>query len=361
MPLTGNKGEWSEIYTLLKLLGEGRVYAGDQSLNRIQDLFYPIVMILRREKEENIDYRLEDKYVVLQTPAGMEVMRMMASDFLSEAESLLKSINEHDGSFSLYNTELFMQKIHCHCLKAKSSDKTDIRMILHDRRTRLNSEMGFSIKSQLGGNSTLLNASKSTNFKFKVNGNLSKEDISYINNLSPSKNKVLERVKTLQSKGCSLEFSSIDNQVFMNNLVMLDRDLPLIIANLLIKQIDTENSAIKGLVEYLTETNPLNYDLSRGNPYYAYKIKHFLTSVALGMMPATIWNGIFDANGGYLVVKKDGEILCYHFYDRNVFEDYLYNNAYLERASTTRHDYASIIGESDGNLYFRLNLQIRLK
>lgn len=27
MALTGNKGEWSEIYTLLKLLGEGKVYA----------------------------------------------------------------------------------------------------------------------------------------------------------------------------------------------------------------------------------------------------------------------------------------------------------------------------------------------
>ena len=35
MALTGNKGEWSEIYTLLKLLGEGKVYAGDQNLNKI--------------------------------------------------------------------------------------------------------------------------------------------------------------------------------------------------------------------------------------------------------------------------------------------------------------------------------------
>lgn len=36
MALTGNKGEWSEIYTLLKLLGEGKVYAGDQHMNKIQ-------------------------------------------------------------------------------------------------------------------------------------------------------------------------------------------------------------------------------------------------------------------------------------------------------------------------------------
>lgn len=39
MALTGNKGEWGEIYTLLKLLGEGKVYAGDRDLNKIQNLF----------------------------------------------------------------------------------------------------------------------------------------------------------------------------------------------------------------------------------------------------------------------------------------------------------------------------------
>ena len=50
MALTGNKGEWSEIYTLLKLLGEGKVHAGDENLNKINDLFYPIVMILRHDR-----------------------------------------------------------------------------------------------------------------------------------------------------------------------------------------------------------------------------------------------------------------------------------------------------------------------
>ena len=55
MALTGNKGEWSEIYALFKLLGDGVVYAGDQNLNKIQDLFYPIIMILRQEKEGDIN------------------------------------------------------------------------------------------------------------------------------------------------------------------------------------------------------------------------------------------------------------------------------------------------------------------
>ncbi len=47
--LTGNKGEWSEIYVLLKLLAEGRLYAANENLEKIETIFYPIIKILRDE------------------------------------------------------------------------------------------------------------------------------------------------------------------------------------------------------------------------------------------------------------------------------------------------------------------------
>ena len=84
---------------------------------------------------------------------------------------------------------------------------------------------------------------------------------------------------------------------------MLDGDLPTIIANLLLEHLNTGVSTLKDLAERITETNPLKYDVEQSSPFYAYKIKHLLTSTALGMMPATAWSGKFDANGGYLVVK----------------------------------------------------------
>lgn len=361
MPLTGNKGEWSEIYTLLKVLGEGKIYAGDQNLNKIQDLFYPIIMILRQEKEAAFNYELQDKDVVIQTPDGRELLRIPTSVFLAEAENLLRTIRENRGAFPAPQTETFMNTIYCHSLKAKSSDKTDIKIILHARRTKINSEMGFSIKSQLGGNSTLLNASKATNFNFKINGCiLSNEDIENINSLN-SRKKVIDSVNAIKEKGGVLIFDKVDNPTFRNNLIMLDGDLPAIIAHLLLEQLESGVSTLKGLIERLAIANPLNYDTEQNSPFYAYKIKHLLTSAALGMMPASAWNGRFDANGGYLVVKKDGDILCYHFYDRNRFEDYLYSNAYLERSDTSRHQYASIIQEEDGTLSFKLNFQVRLK
>ena len=362
MAVTGNKGEWSEIYTLLKFLGEGKVYAGDHDLNKIQDLFYPIIMILRKDKDGDIKYSLQERDVVIQTPTAKELLRVAASIFLVEAEKLLKAINENKGAFAVPYIETFMNGIYCHSLKAKSSDKTDIRIILHDRRTKMNSEMGFSIKSQLGSNSTLLNASKATNFNFKIKGaKFSNQDICEINSLGSKKDKVIKRVNAIKKKGATLVFDKVDNCIFRNNLIMLDGDLPMIIANLLLEQFNSGISTLKELAEKLSEVNPLNYDITQSSPFYTYKIKHLLTSAALGMMPATPWSGIYDANGGYLVVKKDGEILCYHFYDRNRFEDYLFSNAYLERSSTTRHEYASIIKEVDGSLSFKLNFQIRLK
>lgn len=368
MPITGNKGEWSEVYVLLKLLGDGEVHAGDENLNKIKNLVYPIIMILREEAEGKLKYLPENSDVVIQTSDGTELLRLPAKEFESQAMTLLSAIqfvgkdSEIKSAFAIPATEDFMTKIHCHTLKAKSSDKTDIRIVLHDRRTRLNTEMGFRIKSQLGGDSTLLNAGKTTNFNFKICGNkLNDADIEYINTLNPKQKKVILRVQAIESKGCHLVFDKVDNPIFRNNLAMLDCCLGEIIGLLLLEQLEQDTNMLKDLVRTLSEKNPLNFDMSQSIPYYEYKVKNLLTSSALGMMPGKAWNGKYDANGGYLVVKESGDVLCYHFYDRNRFEDFLYNNAYLERSSTTRHEYARIIREEDGSLSFKLNLQIRLK
>ncbi|MFZ3272683.1 MAG: HpaII family restriction endonuclease, partial [Lutibacter sp.] len=68
--------------------------------------------------------------------------------------------------------------------------------------------------------------------------------------------------------------------------------------------------------------------------------------------------GIYDATGGYLIVKENGEVLCYHIYNRNEFEDYLLNNTKLDTASSSRHGFGEIY-KNNGELYFNLNLQIR--
>ena len=111
------------------------------------------------------------------------------------------------------------------------------------------------------------------------------------------------------------------------------------------------------LVELAGERDPLGYGDSK---MYEYKFKKFLCSCALGMKPAQMWDGLDEANGGYIIVKANGEILAYHIYNRNFFEQYLLDNTILERASTSRHDYMSLY-EEDGEMYIKLNLQVRFR
>lgn len=362
--ISGNVGEWSEIYTLLKLLGEGKVYAGDQNLEKIKNLVYPIIMIIRSEKEGIYDYKVQSADIVITTADGEELLRLPASKFLSEAEALLKAINEKPAgvrSFPVARTQAFMDRIYCTSLKASSSDKTDIHIVLHDQRTKMNNDMGFSIKSQLGGDSTLLNASGATNFVYRINGcDFSDKEIEHINAID-TRTKIIDRINAIERKGGKLVFDKVDNDTFRRNLDMIDLGLGATIAQLLLEQFNTGARMFDELTDALALSNPLGFDEADAVEVYTFKLKKLLTSAALGMMPSKKWSGKYDANGGYLVVKKDGEILCYHFYDQNRFEDFLFKNAYLERGKTRRHGYASLYRDEDGNVYFKLNLQIRLK
>ncbi len=149
-----------------------------------------------------------------------------------------------------------------------------------------------------------------------------------------------------------------ENPIFSNNLILIDSALPQIMAEIIYLFYSTSHSSLKSLVEEISTINPLSFDGNHNHPFYSYKIKRFLTDIALGMMPSKVWTGELEATGGHLVVKDDGEILSYHIYNRNDFEDYLLNNTKLETASSSRHEFGQIY-EENGNQFFKLNLQIR--
>lgn len=359
MGISGNKGEWSEIYTLFKLLGDGKVHAGDSDMNKL-DLYYPILNIIREESNK-IEYKpnVEDNVVVIYEE-GEEYAKISMKRFIKESSELLTNIiNASNRSFEIPTAELFMNEIGCTKLKAPSNNKSDVNIVIHDLRTNMCPQLGFSIKSQLGGASTLLNAGTTTNITYKVIGaELSDDDITEINSIKEH----LPRMQALYDKGCSLEYYSIDHPVFKNNLLFLDTCMPQFVAYcLLIGSKPDFSSSVRDCVKEVAKYNPFNFTGSDIEAFYAHKMKVLLLDTALGMTPAKEWTGKYDANGGYLVVRKDGEIVCYHFYDRNDIEDYLYNNTRFERASRSRYNFGSIYKGSDNNLYLKLNLQIRFK
>ena len=356
--ITGNKGEWSEIYALFKLLGDKELHPGNTEIKKIQNLVYPILRILRTEVNGNFEYSIEDDIVVIS--GNEEVFRIPISEFKERANYLLSEIKSNTGTFSVPEIEEFMQSINCLSLKASSSAKTDITIVVHDQRTGLQPSLGFSIKSQLGNPSTLLNAGETTNFVYKiVDVKINKQEISDINNIS-SRSKIKDRIVEIKNKGGKFEFVKTQRTIFSNNLILIDSLLPQILSNVVLNFYSSSHSNTEELVKLTEEENPLKFDTTDKHLLYSYKIKRFLTDIALGMMPSKVWTGKYDATGGYLIVKADGEILCYHIYNKNEFENYLLANTKLDTASSSRHGFGEIY-EENGELFFKLNLQIRFK
>jgi len=356
--LTGNKGEWSEIYTLFKMLGDKQLFAGDADLNKVEELFYPIIKIIRNESGGHFEYEINGDLVIIS--GGKEKLRIPVKTFTEQASKLLTKIKGEKGTFGIPEVEAFMTFINCQSLKAKSTSKTDIRIVIHDQRLNQTAELGFSIKSQVGNDSTILNAGKTTNFIYQISDfNPTIKIINGINKID-TKSKIKDRIEAIKNLGGQLKFITLENSIFKNNLVLIDSLLPNILAEIVTTFFTTTLSSIKDLTNSINKENPLDYDTQFAHTFYDYKIKRFLTDVALGMMPSKVWTGIYDATGGYLIVKENGDVLCYHIYNRNQFEDYLFANTKLETASSTRHGFGKIYIEN-GQIYFKLNLQIRFK
>lgn len=354
--IKGNKGEWSEIYTLFKLLGDQKLHLGNEDLEKIHGIVYPIIKILRTEFMGSLEYSIKDELVII---TGAQEQRIPISTFKEKALYLLESIKEsEETTFSVPEIEEFMNSIHCFSLKASSTAKTDITIVIHDQRTNQQPELGFSIKSQLGNPSTLLNAGRTTNFVFEITGViLTDEEILRINSIG-TRSKIKDRLETIQALGGTFVFTGTERSVFSNNLILIDSLLPEILAEIVFSFFASRKSSMEELVDKLEDENPLGFDVQNKHRFYDYKVKRFLTDVALGMMPSMVWTGQYDATGGYLVVKEDGEVLCYHIYNRNEFENYLLKNTKLETASSTRHGFGEIY-KVNNRLFFNLNLQIR--
>lgn len=205
----------------------------------------------------------------------------------------------------------------------------------------------------------LLDSSQSTNFIFRLSHNIPQKEVEKINNTDSQ----LERMKMIVEKGVSLNFDGIqkskrNDDMYLCNLRNIDSSMPEIMSYLVLIALTEGVTEIKDIVGRMTEMNPLNFNMSHGHTYYETKMKKFLTDTALGMKPSVLWNGQYEANGGYVVVREDGEIVCYHIYNKNEFEDYLYNNVKIDYPSRSRYDYGYVY-EDGGVQRIRLNFQLR--
>jgi type II restriction enzyme len=331
MAITGNKGEWSEPYALLKLLADGKLFLGDENFEKVKNVFYPILKVLRHEKNRTVDFSYDQNLVVINN--GKKLFKIAIKDFITNAALCFKRINEAKkgkGAFAIPEIENFLSSFSITTLKAKSKLKNDITIQIEDPNTFISPTLGFSIKSQLGRASTLLNASGPTNFTYRIVGHfLTKKEIDII-----KKEKVFStKIELIKKFGATLEFENVENEIFKSNLQTIDYYFDKILSQVVYLYYENKVSSantVSNFIKIITTQNPLNYKLKVNPEMYSLMMKKFLTDYALGMRAGEVWKREYQATGGYLIVRADGELVCYNFYFAKAFENYLYSNTKLE-------------------------------
>jgi HpaII restriction endonuclease len=359
MSLKGNKGEWSEYYTFLKLLADGKIYAADKDLNKNENLFYLILKIIRGEFED-LEY-IRDKRIIIQSITGEILSEIPIKEIEKFSNLFYKGISEGKKSFELDFANSILTKLHTSSISDERKETADIRIVIRDPITQHEPLLGFSIKSYIGGKPTLFNASKNSNLIYQIKPNLEQREIIHINNLETYST----RIKWLKEKRYDIYFKKMNSEIFRTNLELIDSRLPEILSHMLLYKYLSDTNKLLQLIEFLNKTNPCNFNIKLNPNFYTYKVKRFLVDAALGMKAGKLWTGNFSATGGYIAVKKDGELLCYHIYNWNDFQYYLINNTKIDLPDSSPHrcDFgrilkASEVDESEGT-YIKLNFQIR--
>lgn len=352
--LKGNKGEWSEVYAFCYLLNKKILRAADKNLNPTT-VYFPILKILRQELAGTIlNYIPCDTFVEIYS--GDTLLKTIdKNEFENIVSQLLEKIPLGNRSFEIPETNDFFNSIFVNKLKADSAHKQDIDIQIHDIHTGISPVCGFSIKSYLGANPTLINPGRNTNIIYTITG-CSAELSENVNRIA-TRTKIIDRVRELINNGCIFEFDNMTSAQFQENIQFIDSQMPIILANALLIAYRENIKKTSDVINRLKIENPLNFTNTN---MYEYKFKKFLCAAALGMTPEKHWEGQEDANGGYIVVKQDGNVVCYHIYNRTDFEQYLYDYTCFDSPSTTRYEYAQVYNEN--NQYkIKFNLQIRFR
>lgn len=360
--LTGNKGEWSEFYTFIKLLADGKIFAADKNLNKNENLFYLILKIIRGNSE-GLEYVRKEK-IIIQDSNGHILSEISIKDSIEFTKQFYVGITLGDkgkGAFELGFAKAILEKFHVESLSDERKETADIRIVIHDPITNHEPLLGFSIKSYLGGKPTLFNASKNSNLIYQILPEIPNEKKVELNNLGTYG----ERINWLGSNGYKFQFKKMNSEIFKTNLELIDSRLPEILSHLVLYKYIEGTSKLNQLTEKLNSTNPIGFNIHLNASFYTYKIKRLLVDAALGMKAGSLWSGNFNATGGYIVVKKDGELLCYHIYNWNDFQDYLIENTKIDLPDSSPHrcDFGRIltsdeVNETQGS-YMKLNFQIR--
>jgi DNA (cytosine-5)-methyltransferase 1 len=347
-----NKGELSEAYTLLKIINDRFINYADTRGIPTND-YIGVTRIHLTDKP--LDISLIEPTITFKESGVLktiEIKDLITPQDLDQIFKEIKGISAPSISLHLNSKKQLLGINH---FKADSYKKSDIHICFKDFPSKESfTKQGISIKSHIGANPTLLNASGSTNFIYRVEG-LSKADIediddqtSYINEKGNRKVNLKDRIQLIYERGGSLNFEKCESPTYEASLKSVDSRMDEILADALVSYYSRE-------ITYLSE-----YKGSIISPQATYnRLKDFIKYTMFGIFPTQAWDGKCTGNGVILVKDSNGELVFFHINKEDIMKEYFVSKSYFETASLSRHRFGSFFYENN-IAYIKLNLQIRL-
>lgn len=335
-----NKGEWTEAYVFLKLLGDGRIYGANDNLERDELTYIDIINIIKDEPHQYLRFErfINEEVAHIQVVDRNEcVLKIVTAPELQEkATYLYNSIKTivGDRKISVPSIEKYLKDLYVTSLKANLSKrakdlygaKADIVLTTLDSLDHTKNIVGFSIKSHLGSAPTLLNCSTTSGFVYKIKG--CDDDGMHRLNLFHSFKSIIHQIKT----DYQMELIGCRNEAFSQNISIVDSQMEKILSTAVLIHAGYYGKSVnkvKDICECLSAINPINVK----NPiiFYTAKLKELLFDSFAGMTATTVWNGRKNITGGYIDVNKAGDMLYYRAISDDVFCNYLLKYTYFDR------------------------------
>lgn len=376
--LSYNNGEWAEVYIFFKVIADRKLYTADAAFNPIKDVYLDVLSVIREEiKGEIYKYKTGDIVTILlnNEPVG----QIPVEEFVKYKNFLWKLLVENtDTTFSSDEVEHFLNSIHIFNPKSPAQiiskfcgGTVDIVIETKDR-SGVNRTLGFSCKSDIRASATLLNSTAdNTNFIFEVTGPMNDERMEHFNNMFKKVKRkgeicydiaTTDRMQYLHDISCDLQFVNTAKNLARENLVKCGGlEMPVIVAGML-KKFYYDNlsgpTSMEDCIDYLAEKDVVGYGFDDLKGTYRGKIALLLISTFTGMRLGKPWDGRQAVNGGYIVVKNNGDVVAFHSTIADEFKDFLVAKMLMESPSHSRHKDMVVFKEGD-KYYLKLALQLR--
>ena len=356
-PYRGNIGEWSELYALTYILGHGGAHAADANQSSIEHVFYQALSASITPigngahgyviEEHQVHILCGDsELVVVDRTEILEILNVFKQELIAEVKG-----SRSKGVFNLPSGDKLIRKLRRNALRASSMDQTsDLELVLKDKDNKIGRpKVGFSVKSQMGSASTLLNASGATNFTFKIVSDSPKQKLGELNFEDKS---VVAIIDQLSLHGYRLQFHALESDKFRRNLTLIDTQMVENVSKLLLEFYSSKSTKLSEIAKVVF---PDHDDSSQQK---IFKIKQMLGAIAMGMRPGNAWDGDVTKFKGLILVTKNCDVGIYYLDNLSDFQEFLFESVKFEQPSRSKHKYGSLY-EVDGDFFIKLNLQIR--